>query len=346
LDFAVVVAYQLGTALENLEHRERLEQANDQLRRQLASQTKLVGSSPAMKAVLDRIARVGPASSTVLILGESGTGKELVARAIHEISRHSAGPYVPVNCAAFSESLLESELFGHEVGAFTGADRRRIGQFERAHRGTIFLDEIGEMSPSCQAKVLRVLEGHPFQRLGGQESIRVDVRVIAATHRNLIELVGQGRFREDLYYRLRVIDLPIPPLRERGEDAIELAASFLDDFRQQVGHGPRRLSSESLAAIRQHPWPGNIRELKNAVERAVVLGHAEEISPQDMGLATVGQGSVPSAEMISLREAERRHIEYVLGRVGGNKAEACRVLGIGRGTLYKKLGEYGITDVT
>ncbi len=346
LDFAVVVAYQLGTALENLEHRERLEQANDQLRRQLASQTKLVGSSPAMKAVLDRIARVGPASSTVLILGESGTGKELVARAIHEISRHSAGPYVPVNCAAFSESLLESELFGHEVGAFTGADRRRIGQFERAHRGTIFLDEIGEMSPSCQAKVLRVLEGHPFQRLGGQESIRVDVRVIAATHRNLIELVGQGRFREDLYYRLRVIDLPIPPLRERGEDAIELAASFLDDFRQHVGRGPRRLSSESLAAIRQHPWPGNIRELKNAVERAVVLGHAEEISPQDMGLATVGQGSVPSAEMISLREAERRHIEYVLGRVGGNKAEACRVLGIGRGTLYKKLGEYGITDVT
>jgi DNA-binding NtrC family response regulator len=346
LDFVVVVAYQLGTSLENLEHRERLEQANDQLRRQLASQTKLVGSSPEMKTVLERIARVGPASSTVLILGESGTGKELVARAIHEISRHSAGPYVPVNCAAFSESLLESELFGHEVGAFTGADRRRIGQFERAHRGTIFLDEIGEMSPSCQAKVLRVLEGHPFQRLGGQESLHVDVRVIAATHRNLLDLVGQGRFREDLYYRLRVIDLPIPPLRERGEDAIELAAAFLDDFRQQVGRGPRRLSSDALAAIRQHPWPGNIRELKNAVERAVVLGHAEEISPQDLGLATVRQGNAAYAEMISLREAERRHIEYVLGRVGGNKAEACRVLGIGRGTLYNKLGEYSITDAT
>lgn len=344
LDFAVVVAYQLGTALENLEHRERLEQANDQLRRQLASQTKLVGSSPAMKSILEHIARVGPTSSTVLILGESGTGKELVASAIHEISRYSAGPYVPVNCAAFSESLLESELFGHEVGAFTGADRRHIGQFERAHRGTIFLDEIGEMSSSCQAKVLRVLEGHPFQRLGGQESIRVDVRVIAATHRDLLELVAQGRFREDLYYRLRVIDLSIPPLRERADDAIELAALFLDYFRRQVGGGPRRLSSEAIAAIRQHSWPGNIRELKNAVERAVVLGRAEEVSPQDMGLATGGAGSTLCPDMMSLREAERRHIEYVLGRVGGNKAEACRVLGIGRGTLYKKLGEYGITD--
>jgi DNA-binding NtrC family response regulator len=346
LDFAVVVAYQLGTSLENLEHRERLEQANDQLRRQLASQTKLAGSSPAMQAVLERIARVGPTSSTVLILGESGTGKELVARAIHEISRCSAGPYVPVNCAAFSESLLESELFGHEVGAFTGADRRHIGQFERAHRGTIFLDEIGEMSPSCQAKLLRVLEGHPFQRLGGQESIHAEVRVIAATHRDLIELVGQGRFREDLYYRLRVIDLPLPPLRERGEDVIELAALFLDQFRRQVGRGPRRLSAEAIAAIRQHPWAGNIRELKNAVERAVVLGPAEEVSPQDLGLAAMGRGSAPGPDMISLREAERRHIEYVLGRVAGNKAEACRVLGMGRGTLYKKLQEYGISDAS
>lgn len=346
LDFAVVVAHQLGTTLENLEHRERLEQANDQLRRQLASQTKLVGSSPAMKAILERIARVGPTSSTVLILGESGTGKELVARSIHETSRYSAGPYVPVNCAAFSESLLESELFGHEVGAFTGADRRHIGQFERAHRGTIFLDEIGEMSSSCQAKVLRVLEGHPFQRLGGQESIHADVRVIAATHRDLLELVGQGRFREDLYYRLRVIDLPLPPLRERGEDAIELAVLFLDYFRRQVGCGPRRLSTEATAAVRQHLWAGNIRELKNAVERAVVLGPAEEVSPQDLGLATVGRGSVPCPEMISLREAERRHIEYVLGRVAGNKAEACRILGIGRGTLYNKIQEYSITDAT
>jgi len=344
LDFAVVVAYQLGTSLENLEHRERLEQANNQLRRQLASQTQLLGSSPAMKAILERIARVGPTSSTVLILGESGTGKELVARAIHEISRYSAGPYVPVNCAAFSESLLESELFGHEVGAFTGADRRHVGQFERAHRGTIFLDEIGEMSLSCQAKVLRVLEGHPFQRLGGRESIHVDVRVLAATHRDLRELVGQGRFREDLYYRLRVIDLPLPPLRERGEDVLELAAAFLEHFRRQVGHGPRRLSPAAAAAIRLHPWAGNVRELKNAIERAVVLGPADEVSPEDMGLVSPQQGALPAPELMPLREAERRHIEYVLDRVGGNKAEACRLLGIGRGTLYKKLEEFGVRD--
>jgi len=297
-----------------------------------------------MQEVLEQIARVGPTSSTVLILGESGTGKELVARAIHEISRYSAGPYVPVNCAAFSESLLESELFGHEVGAFTGADRRHIGQFERAHRGTIFLDEIGEMSWACQSKLLRVLEGHPFQRLGGQESIHVDVRVIAATHRDLRELVSQGGFREDLYYRLRVIDLSIPPLRERGDDAIELAALFLDQFRQQMGRGPRRLSAEAIAAIRQHPWAGNIRELKNAVERAVVLGQSEEASPQDMGLAAAGRESMPCSELISLRESERRHIQFVLGRVAGNKTEACRILEIGRGTLYKKIKEYDIAD--
>ena len=346
LDFAVVVAYQLGSALENLEHRERLEQANDQLRRQLASQTKLVGSSPAFKSILELIARVGPTSSTVLILGESGTGKELVARAIHEISRYSAGPYVPVNCAAFSESLLESELFGHEIGAFTGADRRHIGQFERAHRGTILLDEIGEMSLSCQAKVLRIMEGEPFQRLGGQEPVHIDVRVIAATHRDLKELVEKGRFREDLYYRLRVIDLSVPPLRERGEDAIELAASFLDQFRRQMGRGPCRLSTEAIAAIRQHPWPGNVRELKNAVERAVVLGPSEEVQPEDLGLAPVTPRPMTSHEMTSLRDAERRHIEYVLGQVAGNKAEACRVLGIGRGTLYNKIQQYSIADST
>jgi Nif-specific regulatory protein len=310
----------------------------------LAGQTKLLGSSPAMKLVLESIARVGPTSSTVLLLGESGTGKDLAARAIHEASRFSAGPYVPVNCAAFSESLLESELFGHEVGAFTGADRRHVGQFERAHRGTIFLDEVGEMSASCQAKVLRVLEGHPFHRLGGQESIHVHVRVIAATHRDLLELVRAGRFREDLYYRLDVIALPLPPLRERGEDLIELATSFLEQFRREMGRGPRRLSSRAVAAIRQHHWPGNVRELRNAVERAVALGESEEVSPEDLGLVAAEPLGMSSAELISLREVERRHIEFVLGRVAGNKAEACRVLGIGRGTLYNKLREYEIAD--
>ena len=235
LDFSVVVAHQAGLALENLEHRERLELANAELRRRLSSQNKLIGSSNAMKQVVDQIGRVGPASSTVLILGESGTGKELVARSIHDMSRYSAGPYVTVNCAAFSESLLESELFGHEVGAFTGADKRYVGQFERAHRGTIFLDEVGEMSLACQAKLLRVLEGHPFQRLGGNEEINVDVRMIAATHRNLPEMIEQRKFREDLYYRLRVIDIKMPPLRDRDEDVIELASLFVEAFRSQMG---------------------------------------------------------------------------------------------------------------
>lgn len=339
LDFTVVVAHQAGLALENLEHRERLEQANAELRRRLAGQTQLVGSSPTMKHVLDQIARVGPAHSTVLILGESGTGKELVARSIHDMSRYAAGPYVAVNCAAFSESLLESELYGHEAGAFTGADRRYIGQFERAHRGTIFLDEVGEMSLACQAKLLRILEGHPFQRLGGQESIKVEVRVLAATHRDLPQLIEQHRFREDLYYRLRVIDIHMPPLRDRGDDVLELASMFLEQFRSQMGRGPRRLSPDAVVAIRSHGWPGNVRELKNSVERGVVLGHGEEMSAADLGL--VAGPILPSGTgaLNSLRDVERQHIEFVLARCNGNKTQACRILGIGRATLYAKLGE-------
>jgi Nif-specific regulatory protein len=341
LDFAVVVAHQMGAALENLEHRERLEQANVELRRRLDEQNRLIGSSPAMQKVLDQIARVGPTTANVLILGESGTGKELIARAIHDLSPYHAGPYVTVNCAAFSESLLESELFGHEPGAFTGADRRHIGQFERAHRGTLFLDEVAEMSLACQAKLLRILEGHPFQRLGGSESIRVEVRLIAATHRDLRQLVAERRFREDLYYRLRVVDIHVPPLRERGDDVVELASVFLEQFRKQIGRGPRRFSAAALRAIRDYPWPGNVRELKNAVERAVVLGASDEVTPADLGLNRPDIAHSAGAGLVSLREAEHRHIRYVLEQVGGNKSQACRILGIGRATLYSKLAEMG-----
>lgn len=339
LDFTVVVAHQTGLALENLEHRERLELANAELRRRLAGHSQLLGSSPQIKRVHDQIARVGPTNSTVLILGESGTGKELIARLIHDVSRNAAGPYVAVNCASFSESLLESELFGHEAGAFTGAERRHIGQFERAHRGTIFLDEVGEMSLACQAKLLRVLEGHPFQRLGGQESIRVDVRVMAATHRDLPKLIELKRFREDLYYRLRVIDIQMPPLRERGDDVVELASMFLEQFRSQMGRGPRRLSAETVATLRNYSWPGNVRELKNAVERAVVLGQGEEMLAADLGIRPVESTTSAQGNMLSLREIERRHIEYVLQQCGSNKSQACRILGIGRATLYSKLEE-------
>ena len=338
LNFTVVVAQQTGLALENLEHRERLERANEELRQRISGQTSMLGSSPQLQDVLDRIARVGPTDATVLVLGESGTGKELVARSIHDLSRHSAGPFIAVNCAAFSESLLESELFGHEAGAFTGADRRRMGRFERAHRGTIFLDEVGEMSAACQAKLLRLLEGHPFERVGGHDSVHVDVRVVAATHRDLAELVRQGRFREDLFYRLRVIDMPLPPLRDRGDDVIELTSQFLDQFNHQVGRAPRRLSLEAGDAIRRYAWPGNVRELKNAVERAVVLSRREEITPADLGIP-VDKGSKNPPDLVPLRDAERRHIDYVLWKVGGNKTEACRILGISRATLYAKIDD-------
>ncbi|MFV1968568.1 MAG: sigma 54-interacting transcriptional regulator, partial [Pirellulaceae bacterium] len=337
LDFAVVVAHQAGLALENLEHRERLELANAELRRRVSSQHRLAGSSSTMQTVLDQIARVGPTQSTVLILGESGTGKELVAHATHELSHNAAGPYVTVNCAAFTESLLESELFGHEVGAFTGADRRTIGQFERAHRGTIFLDEVGEMSLACQAKVLRLLEGHPFQRLGGDVLIQVDVRVISATHRDLPEWIAQGRFREDLYYRLRVIDIQMPPLRERGDDIIELASLFLESFHSQMGRGPSRFSVDAMGAMRAYAWPGNVRELRNAVERAVVLGRADEVQVADLGLPNNVQSNRPTTQLQTLKEAERQHIRWVLRQCGGNKTQACRVLQIGRATLYSKL---------
>ena len=337
LEFAVAVAHQFGMALENLEYRMELEQANEQLRVRLAAQTRLQGSSPQTRELLDQVGRVAPTTSTVLILGESGTGKELVSQMIHELSPRSAGPFVAVNCAAFSESLLESELFGHEPGAFTGAQQRRLGQFERAHRGTIFLDEIGETSPACQAKLLRLLEGHPFERLGGDEPIRVDVRIVAATHRDLPELVKAGRFREDLYYRLRVIELRVPSLRERGEDILQLAVHFLQQYRRETGRGPRRFSPEAADAITTHDWPGNVRELKNAVERAVVLGRGEEITVEDLGLPRKDEATQGESQLVSLEEAQQRYIRDVLHSVGGNKTRACKILRIGRGTLYKKL---------
>ena len=337
LDFAIAVAHQAGMALENLEHRERLEQANALLRQRLQQQTRIIGQSAALKQLHDRMARVAETDSTVLILGETGTGKELVAQSLHELSPRRSGPYVAVNCAAFSESLLESELFGHEPGSFTGADRRRIGQFERAHRGTIFLDEVGEMSAACQAKLLRVLEGQPFERLGGSEPLQVDVRIVAATHRDLLTMVREKQFREDLYYRLRVIELQVPPLRERGDDVLLLAATFLEHFRQQIGRGPRRLSQAAARAILDYRWPGNVRELKNAMERAVVLGEGETVEPEHLGLPDAGDGNHAPRRLISLAEAQRRHIRYVLEQVNGNKTQACKILGIGRATLYKRL---------
>ena len=340
LDVVIAIAHQTGLALENFDHRERLQMANQQLRAAVHGQHRIVGDSPAIRHLFDTISRVGPVDSTVLIKGDSGTGKELVARMIHEANPRHAGPYVPINCAAFSESLLESELFGHEKGAFTGADQRRTGQFERAHTGTLFLDEIGEMSAACQARLLRILEKHPFERVGGCESIQVDVRVLAATHRNLPELVASGHFREDLYFRLRVIEVQIPRLCERGDDVMILAEHFLQHFYRQIGRGPRSFSAAATQAMHSYAWPGNVRELKNAVERAVVLSQANEVQVVDLGLPAGNALSRPEGTLVPLSVAERQHIMSVLDRVGGNKTQACRVLGIGRGTLYKKLEEY------
>lgn len=337
LDLAIAVANQAGMALENLEHRERLELANAQLRDRIDDQVRLVGSSPRLEELKERIARVAETKTTLLVLGETGSGKELVAATVHELSPRRVGPFVAVNCAAFSESLLESELFGHEAGAFTGAERRRAGQFERAHRGTIFLDEVGEMSAGCQAKLLRVLEGQPFERLGGSEPVAVDVRIVAATHRDLAKMVAEGTFREDLYYRLRVIELNVPPLRERGDDVLVLATAFLEQFRRQLGRGPKRLSESAAALMSSYHWPGNVRELRNAIERAVVLAEGEAVEPEDLGLPQSDQSPTPVRRLMTLAEAESQHIRYVLDQVDGNKTQACKVLGIGRATLYKRL---------
>ncbi|MDA1166390.1 MAG: sigma 54-interacting transcriptional regulator [Planctomycetota bacterium] len=355
LELCIAVARQAGLALENLEHRERLEQANVQLRSEVSGANRIIGASPAITRLLELIGRVSPTESTVLVSGESGTGKELVARMIHDSSLRSSGPYVAVNCAAFNEALLESELFGHEKGAFTGAVKQHLGQFERAHRGTIFLDEIGEMSLNCQAKLLRILEGHSFERLGGTDRIQSDVRIIAATHRTLPDQITDGRFRDDLYFRLRVIELQIPPLRDRGDDILLLAGNFLQHFHRKTGRGPIRLSSAAGNALMQHSWPGNVRELRNAIERAAVLGFEQEVQPDDLGLrlstspiassptqspapATIAP-QPPQAPDTNLADAELRHIKAVLAQCGGNKSQACKLLGIGRGTLYKKLNE-------
>lgn len=295
---------------------------------------RLLGDSQVMQQLRQQVSRVAPSDSTVLTLGESGTGKELVALEVHEQSRRRDGPFVAVNCAAFNESLLESELFGHEQGAFTGATHRRVGQFERADGGTIFLDEVGELSGACQAKLLRLLEGQPFHRVGGTEPIEVNVRIIAATNRNLPEMVRRGEFREDLWYRLRVIELRSPPLRERGDDVLQLADFFLARHRRETGAGPKRFTPQARYALRNHYWPGNVRELRNAVERAVVLQAGEAITAEVLGLSN---SPPPGASRKTLAEVELRHIEAVLALVGGNKTEACRVLGISRATLYSKL---------
>jgi DNA-binding NtrC family response regulator len=323
------------------EHRS-LRAENIRLKKSLdtaAAPPPLLGASPAMQAVVDLVATVSASDSTVLITGESGTGKEVVARAIHAASPRRYNPMVVVNCGALPEGILESELFGHEAGAFTGARARHKGKFESAEGGTVFLDEIGEVSPKVQVELLRVLEEKVVTRLGGTSPVPVDFRIISATNRDLQAAVKTGSFREDLYWRLNVVHVHIPPLRERPEDVPVLAEQFLAKFAQSMSRKPMRFSPEAQKALAAYPWPGNVRELQNAIERAVVVGRGDAVRAEDLPLR-VTQAAAGGPGPGSLAEAERAHVLSVLDASGWNITRAARVLDVDRVTLYNKIRKY------
>lgn len=348
LDFEIL----RRTLRQAIEH-SRLSVENRELRRQLseaAARPGILGRSPAMLAMQETIATVAPTEATVLITGESGTGKELVARALHSGSARADKPMVTVNCAALAENLLESELFGHEKGSFTGADRRREGRFVQANGGTLFLDEIGEMPLPLQAKLLRALQEGEVQRVGSDAPLTVDVRVLAATNRDLREEVARRRFREDLYFRLNVISLEVPPLRDRGEDIPVLAAHFLERFAGRNRKSIRGFSPQAVDSLLRYAWPGNVRELENAVERAVILCNGDLITRRELPAAITEAASPEEASSaavgalagLPLDELERRAIGETLRCTGDNKSEAARQLGITRATLHNKLRKYGL----
>ncbi len=308
---------------------------------------KIIGKSAAMREMFTTLAMVAPTDATVLITGESGTGKELVANALHQQSHRSGLPFIKLNCAALHENLLESELFGHEPGAFTGATGLRKGRFELAHRGTLFLDEIGDMSLTTQAKILRVLQEGEFERLGGSETIKTDVRLLAATHHNLKEMIEAGTFRQDLYFRLSVVPVVLPALRERSLDIPELVNSFLGRFTKKNRKDIKGIHPQAMNLLIQYPWPGNIRELENTIERAVILCLAEQITPQDLPphlLSAVGGDSrpTPADGGVSLRDMEREVIRSTLAKTGDNRSQTAKILGIARQTLLNKIKEYGL----
>jgi DNA-binding NtrC family response regulator len=344
-----VVRLKLDRALE----RRALEEENRRLRRavdQTSALGDLIGASPAMREIIALIKRISHSRSSVLITGESGTGKEVVARSIHYHGSGRDKPFVPINCTAIPEGLLESELFGHVRGAFTGAHTSKRGLFEKAQGGTLFLDEIGDMGLGLQSKLLRVLQDREIRPVGGTHSVKVDVRIIAATNKDLEKEMTEGRFREDLFYRLNVIPIHIPPLRERPEDIPLLVAAFV---RKHDGARRRRVSAEAMDRLLAQPWKGNARELENALERAMALTDAEEIGSEDLPLpGERGRSGAPSHEALlrsaaqrglSLRDVEDLYIEEILGRTGGNKVRAAKLLGIDRKTLYRR-SERGARD--
>src|SRR6188768_791918 len=315
------------------------------LRKQLREQGafgQMVGSSAQMRKVYQTIEQAAPTSASVLIWGESGTGKELVAQTVHQLSPRSSFPFVAINCAAIPETLLESEIFGHEKGAFTGAHDRRTGVFELAHRGTLFLDEIAEMMPATQVKLLRVLQERTFRRLGGRQEQSVDVRVIAATNVNPMEAVKTGKLREDLYYRLNVFAIELPPLRDRRADIPLLVQTFLNEFNATNEKAVRGVDQEAMQILEQYPWPGNIRELRNVIERATILTETEFIGPRNLPplIVTRGEETLPSMTLTAgttVDEAERKLILLTLDHMHNNKTRAAEVLGISLKTLHNKL---------
>lgn len=360
LDYTLAVADQLALALQNLHQRQELEDGlikaqneNLQLKHQLAIETELIGDSPVMEELKSKIALVAPTDAVVLVRGESGAGKELVARAIHYNSHRKDSPFVCMNCAALNESLLESELFGHEKGAFTGATDLKHGKFEQAHQGTLFLDEVGEMSPAIQAKFLRILEGHPFERVGGSASVKADVRLVAATNKDLEEAVNEGQFRKDLYFRLQVFEIVVPPLRDRREDIPVLADFFAERFAEKTGRPVKGFSSLAMKRLSQHDWPGNVRELQNSVERAVVLSTGNMIDQDQIHISklknpnhqeSLSNNTEEEYSAISMERLEQEHILRILEMTKGNKSKASQVLGIERSTLDRKLKKYGIKN--
>jgi DNA-binding NtrC family response regulator len=327
--------------------RKRLQKENAALRRMVAQRvplTPIVGQSQAMASLMERIGRIAASQANVLIEGESGTGKGLIAQAVHGSSARAAGPFLVINCSGFQDQLLESELFGHEKGAFTGAGSLKQGLFEVADRGTLFMDEVAEMSPAMQAKLLQVLDSRELRRVGGTRVHRVDVRIIAATNKDLSREVKEGRFREDLYYRLNVVSVTLPPLRERKEDIPLLIEHFMRRL-QGSGKQGKTISPEALQILRDYAWPGNVRELANAVERLLILAPGEVIGPEDLppNMRSAGQaGPGQPGGLFSLSAMERLHIARVLSETKGKKMQAARLLGIDLKTLNKKIKDYNI----
>jgi len=340
---------ELELVIQRVLNSRRIETENVNLREQIEQKfglENITGESPAMRAVFQTVQQVAPSRATVLITGETGTGKELIAKAIHNLSPRKNGPFIAVHAAALPTSLLESELFGHEKGAFTGAVERRIGRFELADGGTLFLDEVGELEPPMQVKLLRVLEERAFERVGGAKTLQVDVRLVAATNKVLKKLVSEGKFRDDLFYRLSVVAVDLPALRARREDIPLLVRGFLDEFGRENNKTVRDLTPEAMNVLLAYDWPGNVRELRNAIEQMVVLARNERLTVRDVPVAIRSGADLSRINVVrtgmTVEDAERQLIVQALKETDGNRTRAAQKIGISRRTLHRKLKEYGL----